>query len=153
MASREISSQDKIVVADALLSLRECQTTPSEIRAIIVSKQNEIAEFCLVETTKFYKQLLISFLQEKQKIISSRYEERLRIIKKDKETEFAKRTEKILGEKRRDIDLRLGCEMNFTNQYFRQELWIRVQVFFNYRHLSLISYVILNFNILRHVKL
>ena len=136
VASREICSQDKIVVADALLSLRECQPTPSDIQAILVSKRNEIAEFSLVETTKFYKQLLISFMQEKQKVISNRYKERLHLFKKHKETELVKRTERILDEKRRDIDLRFDCEMNFTNQYFRQELWIRIQVCFNYRHLA-----------------
>ena len=125
---REISSQDKIVIADALLSLQECQPISTDIGEILISKRAAIAEFALVETTKFYKQLLIDFMQEKQESLQSIYEESLQIFKRDKEKEFAERTEKILEESKEDIDLRLNCEMKLTNQFFRQELWIRLQV-------------------------
>ena len=125
---REMTSQDKIVIADALLSLSESKPSPTEITADLISSQDEIAEFVWFEAAKFFKETFDDFIREKEKIGRIWTRDRLHVFRKDKEREFARKTEEILEGEKKDVDIRLSCEMEVINQYFRQELWIRIQV-------------------------
>ena len=110
------------------MSFTKSQPISSQNSSTLLSKQHEIAAFSLLEAKRFYGELLLSFIKERRRYFKNFYEEILQKFKNCKEKEFAKRTENILQERKENMNLKLECEMTLTMQYFRQELWIRIQV-------------------------
>lgn len=121
-------SQDKIVVADALLSLSECNPSQKDVTAVMRSSQDEILEFVWIRTSAFYRKMYHTFQMEKERSSRAANREALQSFRNEKVKELSVAAENVLEEQRRVVDLRLSCEMKLMKQYFRQELWMRIQV-------------------------
>ena len=126
-----VTSQDKIVVADALLSLGACapiiNNSPSA-EDVLKSSQNEIKKFVEQDLAIYYGRIFRQRIKDFEKMAEDKYREKLDSFKVKIVAECRDRVDKTLALRKSDLDSKLRFEIKIMSQHFRQELWIRIQV-------------------------
>ena len=126
-----VTSQDKIVVADALLSLGACapmiNNSPSA-EDMLKSSRNEIQKFVEQDLTIYYGRIYTQRIKDFEKMAEDKYREKLNSFKVKIEAQCRDRVDQTLAFRKSDLDSKLRFEIEIMSQHFRQELWIRIQV-------------------------
>ena len=128
-----VTSQDKIVVADALLSLGACAPIINNlptVKDMLKSSQIEIQKFVEQDLTIYYGRMYAQRIKDFEKVAEDKCRENLDSFKVEIEAECRERIDKTLALKRSDLDSKFHFEIDIMSQHFRQELWIRIQVSF-----------------------